>query len=64
MNADLYDGRNYLGKVKIHKRFVDFDGSYADGTLKIDSRMDTLKMFDDDFGKGWVAKIFYAGDVF
>ena len=64
MKADLYDGRKYLGEVRIHKRFIDFDANYADGTLKIDTRMDNMTMFDDDFGRGWVAKIFYADDVF
>ena len=64
MKADLYDGSYYLGKIKIHKRFVDFDDNYADGTLKINTRKDSMKLFDDDFGGGWVAKIFYADDVF
>ena len=64
MIGDLYDGVNYLGRIKIHKRFVDFDANYADGTLSINTRSDSMKMFDDDVRSGWVAKIFYAGDVF
>ena len=64
MKADLYEGRNYLGKVRLHKKFLNFDDNYADGSLKIDARMDTLTMFDDDIRSGWVAKIFYASDVF
>ena len=64
MKGDLYDGANYLGKVKIHKRWLDFDGNYLDGMLSINTRLDSMKMFDDDFGSGWVAKIFYADDVF
>jgi len=64
MIADLYDGRYYLGKIKIHRRYVDFDANYADGTLAINTRSDSMKIFDDDFGRGWVAKIFYADDIF
>ena len=62
--GDLYEGRHYLGEIKIHKRWLNLNGSYYDGTLIIDTRMDSMKIFDDDFGKGWVAKIFYADDVF
>ena len=62
--GDLYEGRHYLGKIKIHKRWVNLNDSYYNGTLIIDTRMDSMKIFDDDFGRGWVAKIFYADDVF
>ena len=63
MKADLYEGRNYVGKVRLHKKAINFDDNY-DGRLKFDARMNTITMFDDDIRSGWVAKVFGAGDLF